>query len=709
MAIWYVDPEGGNDVNDGTTFANRKKTIGSIAAGSLTAGDQVRVMASRPRQLIGNATWTDGSGTITLDPSLSGLTQVIDSCDVAWLRTGGATSISTSSSINVNSREGAAAITIGVPASGTGKLAYKTLSSTLDLSAYMGVSMPLLSSSANFPAAGTLVMDLCSDATGDVPLKTISLDFGVAAALTLANTTPFLILATDTGLALPSGVNSVALRLTSAYGTAVTLTFDNMIATKGWNDPNHISHLSLIAKDTAAEPEYYPIMSIVDTTLVVGGILEKLRGIGTFPARPYSGTTETVPTYFRLPTRPAWSLTNATLTKGGAVGNRIVISGGWDRTAMSSQSGLTVWTNCGAISRGFFIGSLSSVEVSNFAGAHMSSGGFVMMNSGIGDIKIQLAFMAGCYNQQLAGVDTNSGNGLAWDLSVTIGWTHNGGSTAPLGGCGPWQANGGTQSPLKLYMRRIHGRAGDPTTGTMILPNGSRDQIDTEINFIDNNAGYAMASSNSGLQNVWVRNCVMKNNGTGDFQQGSIQLTMFLERCSFQVPPLLGQLTGSLVPAIAINGIGSRLLVNAFGGNTADNREYSQWYTWLSDTLNRHPTPGAPTVGASWKVSPLNTDLVTSTFPTRKSLVKVACKGGQQRTVNVWLMRDNLGLTLGLMTLQGYIAGVDTQRVPMTGPISTWQQVAITFTPTEDGMVEIWGYAYGGTTFNGWFSDVSVI
>ena len=53
MATLYVDYENGNDSNDGTSFANRKKTLNSATTAS-SAGDTIRVMASPDPTLVGN-------------------------------------------------------------------------------------------------------------------------------------------------------------------------------------------------------------------------------------------------------------------------------------------------------------------------------------------------------------------------------------------------------------------------------------------------------------------------------------------------------------------------------------------------------------------------------------------------------------------------------------------------------------------------------
>jgi hypothetical protein len=72
MPTYYIDFEGGNDANDGLTFANRWKTFNTGAtAARIAAGDTIRVMASPDPTSIGSATWTDGPRGINIDISSS--------------------------------------------------------------------------------------------------------------------------------------------------------------------------------------------------------------------------------------------------------------------------------------------------------------------------------------------------------------------------------------------------------------------------------------------------------------------------------------------------------------------------------------------------------------------------------------------------------------------------------------------------------------
>jgi hypothetical protein len=60
MATFYLDFEGGNDANNGTTFANRWKTLTSGAtAARIAPGDEIRIMGSpAPTSLGQTAVWT---------------------------------------------------------------------------------------------------------------------------------------------------------------------------------------------------------------------------------------------------------------------------------------------------------------------------------------------------------------------------------------------------------------------------------------------------------------------------------------------------------------------------------------------------------------------------------------------------------------------------------------------------------------------------
>lgn len=123
MTIIYCDPEGGNDANAGTSFALRKKSIGSATTALVTAGDEVRIMASRDPVSIGNAQWTDGTASVVLDTAVNA---TIDDCEDGWLAGGAAGVTLTHSATNRKSGNYNLNIATGASAVATGILAVKS-------------------------------------------------------------------------------------------------------------------------------------------------------------------------------------------------------------------------------------------------------------------------------------------------------------------------------------------------------------------------------------------------------------------------------------------------------------------------------------------------------------------------------------------------------------------------------------------------------
>jgi hypothetical protein len=112
--------------------------------------------------------------------------------------------------------------------------------------------------------------------------------------------------------------------------------------------------------------------------------------------------------------------------------------------------------------------------------------------------------------------------------------------------------------------------------------------------------------------------------------------------------------------------------------------------------------------GISWKMQPTSTTGVTSFNPLILSLTKVACAANSLVTVKAWMRRDNSGLTMRLICKGGQIAGVANDVIASVTTINDWEEETITFTPTETGVVEITAEAWGGTTHSGWIDDLTV-
>lgn len=137
---------------------------------------------------------------------------------------------------------------------------------------------------------------------------------------------------------------------------------------------------------------------------------------------------------------------------------------------------------------------------------------------------------------------------------------------------------------------------------------------------------------------------------------------------------------------------------------TADNHQiFTDGGRIASETSVRHTASGL-----AWRMSPTAARR-TSVYPLVLSLAKIACSASNLVTVKAWMRRDDTGLTMRLVCKGGQIGGVSSdQTASMSAAANTWEELTITFTPSAAGVVEITAEAYGGTTLNGYVDDMTI-
>lgn len=111
--------------------------------------------------------------------------------------------------------------------------------------------------------------------------------------------------------------------------------------------------------------------------------------------------------------------------------------------------------------------------------------------------------------------------------------------------------------------------------------------------------------------------------------------------------------------------------------------------------------------GISWKMQPTSSTR-SNVRPMVLSLAKIACAANSLVTVKAWMRRDNAGLTMRLVCKGGQIAGVTNDVTSTLSTTNAWEEETITFTPTETGIVEITAEAYGGTLYSGWVDSMTI-
>jgi len=751
MATYYLDYDGGNDANDGTTFANRWKTWTSGAtAARIAPGDTIRVMKSKDPTSLGiNGTWTDApsagpfaTSSITSSTNASPIsvttgTHGLSTGDYVWITghttntnanghwkitvtssttftldgstgngTGGATGTyqivtngvvtlasaltktiastgnqgegrtAWTASANVTTslstsmlRSGDVTDSIAVQAAfTTGLAAYKALGSAVDFSAYKQVSFNIMQIAGTAASAsGDISIKLCSDTAGATPVNTINVP-GLAINNTMNTFT------VDTGAALGSSIQSVALYVNTDRGTQ-TFIIDNIIACKDSTSNDSLTLSSLIGKNSGNET-WYGIASIKDTQV----ILDNGRNTNTvlgFHAG-YSGTTETVTTYKREPTITLGNAnaTVSSVTDSGTAGSYINFEGGWDRTNMTTQDGETWYASQNASGTGLLISGKSFISINKINMVGYSTG--LQVSTASHHIIID-NYSGNC----------NNNNGILMTSSI----------------------------PSNILFKTIN--ALNNNVGAALSISGSASVTINTLNSISNNT--ATSSTNAALTILTSNSVVIRN-------LGNVTNNRYYGVSGFGLTSYNGTFSKNYTAVCTANAVSQNAYIyfrnTTMSGTefdtsgtanglyiysekhdkTTDNHYiFGNYGVITSDTSVRHTASGI-----SWKMSPTSTS-ADSIFPLKLSIAKIACTSGNLVTVKAWMRRDDTGLTMSLVCPGNQISGVSSDVTSsMTAAANTWEELTITFTPSEAGTVEIFAYAYGGSTFNGYVDDMTI-
>lgn len=329
MADKFLDIESGNDANDGSSYANRVKTF-KRAAAILSPGDRLKIKAVESVNSLGtDVTWVDVSSYCT--PATPQWV-VLDDCESGWVASANVTL-----AYATTCKVGSAALQITISASfGTGKACYKQISST-DCSAYQQLTFWLRTiTTATWPS--NISIKLCSDTSGNTPVDTITIPSGGYGTTQLFN--PMLI---DKGSAFGNAIQSVAIYVDSDIG-AQTIEIDNIVAVKAPGS-GEISLLHMIGQPDSvgaggADTEnWFAIRGFSTTQVLLDAHWNAAFSPLSLPRqRCVAGTVAG-----KCQKLPSIATPNAdtNFDYGDFVGtssSKITISGGWNRTDMSTQT-----------------------------------------------------------------------------------------------------------------------------------------------------------------------------------------------------------------------------------------------------------------------------------------------------------------------------------------------------------------------------------
>lgn len=764
MATFYLDPVGGNDASNGTSFANRWQSLTSGAtAARIAAGDTIRIIKSDDATSLGqSASWTDGSQTVTLT---SAVTATVLAATAAWT-----TVTNTTSTTSTNRKLGSTSSSLSVASGFTTGKSHYAATGTIDLSGYQQITFWICQTSGTLASGdGELSLRLCSDTTGDTAVDT----FSVPRIRALNQWQAYTI---NKGSALGSAIQSISLALNNDRG-AQTFLINNILAVKAASSADSLSLTSLIGKGTGDEP-WFPIQSISGTSVILGtaGPNYNLSASGTPPK--YSGTTESVTTYKRQPlvmpssfvATTVTGISFGTVTDSGSAGSVITFSGGWNATDMSTQTGDTYLSGVNGFGACVYATAKSYVTFEKLNPVNFASG--YTLASTTNNFTITARDVSGNANYGIWLDAVTQGSEGPYQNTFTVTNVCCAGNADGFGLYNTYSAHDNTYTFTNLNSNWNHGvMYGSGTSGSS--PNGAAQETisATNINRNGTNGVRAYALSNSRFT---IGTCA--NNANAQFVGGSpgtaypprmqgcyVKVTSTIIASASSVGIDLEassnntfDLTGATISGGAYGiwayfgchnnkfiggsfssnstadircegagavvclgttlssttktqivdtiGAGSSIIMQKYGGTADDHRHFYGKGTITSDATTRHTASGI-----SWKLAPTSAVLANATYPLTLPVGRVAVGASALVTAKVWVYRSNTGLTTKLVCKGGQIAGVSADVTDSaSGSASTWEELEITFTPSEAGVVELEVQTYGGTTYNVYVDDLTV-
>lgn len=714
MTTFYLDLEGGNDANDGQSFANRWKTFTSGAtAARIAPGDTIRVMGSKaPTSCSINGTFTNKSATLTL---ASALTKTVSDCDAAWTASANVTATTTTTR---NQGTNAASIAIA-GAFTTGLVAYKALGASTDFSGYQQITFWIRCNSAL--ASGRLHIALCSDTVGAVQVD----QFNVPEIFTANAWIPVTV---NKGANLGNAIQSVALYADVDPG-AVTVIIDNIEAVKA--DGNDSLNLQSLVGKNADDGLWWPIRSILGTTVILETCDANALSAGINTNRGYYGTSETVTLYKREPIVLA-AQTQLTINDSGTSGSQITYSGGWDRTDMSSQSLDGTWID-GRLTPGsagvsasvksyitlsklMQIGFASAMGVSsanetnfvfdavqnlipNNVLSFVINANFVFSNGCVALGGGRVGNVAGANG---VGLGATGIKGVSFDLKIvsTSQFTSQNVFPASLYLCsGTLKFHNCGASPKLAFARTrltlLEVKDGADASAALYLRGSDEVSIIDTLTIVTGQANTTgiLAGGGSNAPDIDVTLVGPRIKGGSINNSAGTRCVQFggsLGYCPMQIMLENVDLTFGGTATSMASGFDVRTICKDYDATAGDHRIFTGRGDITSETSVRHTASGI-----AWK---FDASALTEADPLYLPLGEIWCVANETVTVKLWMRRNNTARKMKLFVGGGQIAGVSSDvSQEMTAAADTWEQVSLSFTPTEAGVVRLEVHCWAGT------------
>jgi hypothetical protein len=719
MTTYCLDYKKGNDNNDGLSWSTAKRTLSSLSG--INPGDIIKFAKSPAPVAIGNATWTNLSKAVQLGTLQNA---IIEPCETAWTAASSYVTCSTTSTRKSGSYANSIAIQYGFT---TGKIAYKSIA-TLDLTGYSKISFWLYLS-------GTITIDqvfqikLCSDSSGNTPVKT----FNFPPLPAIGNWVP-ITLSSNEGGNIGSGINSIAIYALVDPNTP-TLYLDNIVACT--DSGLHLG--ALISKnylEQGGDEPWLAIQSIDVTNGIETIYLDQHIAASSTDGRGYYGVTETVPTYIRDPIPTDVTSTNTTiiqaLSYSGSSSGYIELQGGYNTTT-DIQDGETIFSGQCGNGIGLNIDTQNYIKINRL--------NFVRYYQGL--------YLNGNYNyiQNLCNNNNNTDTGIILaGNNLIIDYIGNSCNNNRYGlsisNCSYAtitcikHVNNNTNNNLYFSAVKYSNineiyQVCNNNTYSINLSNSSYNTFNfiNEINYnlyISDDSDFNLFKSihsikgSSGVYPILIygnHNIFYKIDEIANYSINLVgkenkfwNLTFNNSTYAFNINSNMG--TNYFANA-KFNGV-----TNLINGSWPTNYEAYIYIHNYQQMANNHLilmldgqinstiiTRHSPT-GIAWELKPLGVTR-DAYKPVELVIGRFAIEANQPTTISAWFRRTNTAITGKLVCKARQLSGItDDVIATTTAAANTWEQLSITVTPTETGVIEVVAQAFGGTTYSVFVDDV---
>ena len=680
-------------------------------------------------------------------------TKVIDNCNYpSWTAANAATA--TLQDVSISAKEGGSCqkIVKAAPVCPDTLYAYKTIT-TADYSGYQKISFWFQNAVTNL--AGNWVIKLCSDTAGVTAVDTFEIPYAFALGWIP------IVLSRVGGGNLGSSIQSVALYSGVSPKASTGVLLDNIQActTAG------INLTSLITKDSVGKDGVdgcYPIQSIVGKIVS----LDNIQSTPSTGGRGYNGVLGSFATYIRETIKTIQSPTNTAyvqeVQQSGTAGNLISYEGGYD-TALNVQNGETYFDGLSNFGYGIIASAKSFISINYLNTVRYYSGAAVVSadsitipnmtcisndasgfsTSALTNVSISNLFLRN--NGTAASIATTpsiaisnliTDNGNAAGFSVTSGMiigtiracNNVGVGLSTVGGTITTVSKASYNTTIGVSIlagnlssiENITDASYNSGAGLDFATSANRNYIGT-ITSVNYNSSHGISFGNSSESN-FIKSAICTNNtGYGVIfpttsannnrinfltTSGNTTAAVYMPRgCNYLRNALLGE--GSKITGATV-GCDCRLYVWKYTQTPNVHYVYTDGGTIESTAAagKRHTASGI-----AWRIAPSATRTIY--YPIVEKLAEIAVNANKLVTVTCWIKKDHItNIGASIVCRGNQLAGVPDNLEQIATSVDTnYNQVTMTFTPTEAGVITIDMKAwYTSTAISyAYFDDLSVI